>query len=117
MLRVKIYVLDTLGQFDEAQAERWAILERTLSSEYVRSFLKRLPDFDDEEAETRALAHAQQYESFHQALWLLIKWPSPDLAAEVVLARHGEIDSNHYGLLTPAADALEQSHPLAATLM
>ena len=116
-LRVKIDVLDALGQVDEAQTERWAIFERTLSSEYLRSFLNRLPDFDDEEAETKALAHVQKYESFHQALWFLIDWPSPDLAAELVLARHGELDGNHYGLLTPAADALEQSHPLAATLM
>ena len=116
-LRVKIDALDALGQVDEAQAERWAVFECALSSEYLRSFLKRLPDFDDEEAERRALTHVQQHQSFHQALWFLIDWPAIDLAAELVLARHGELDGNHYGLLTPAADALEQSHPLAATLM
>ncbi|NCP15382.1 MAG: hypothetical protein GW858_14690 [Sphingomonadales bacterium] len=47
----------------------------------------------------------------------MIDWPALDLAAEMVLARHGEIDGNIYSLLTPAADALEQSYPLAATLM
>ena len=34
-----------------------------------------------------------------------------------MLARHSELDGDHYGLLTPAADALEQRYPLAATLM
>ena len=33
------------------------------------------------------------------------------------MARTGELDGDHYGLLTPAADALEQRHPLAATLV
>jgi len=116
-LRVKIDVLDALGRADEAQAERWAIFERTLSSECLRSYLKHLPDFDDEEAESKALADVSLYPNFHHALSFMIDWPALDLAAEMVLARHGEIDGNIYSLLTPAADALEQSYPLAATLM
>ena len=116
-LRVKIDALDALGRTDEAQTERWAVFERTLSPEYLRAYLKRLPDFDDDEAEGRALTHVQQYANFHHALWFMIEWPAFDRAAELVVARYGEIDGNNYGLLTPAADALEQSHPLAATLM
>ena len=110
-------MLDALGRADEAQAERWAIFERTLSSECLRSYLKHLPDFDDEEAESKALADVSLYPNFHHALSFMIDWPALDLAAEMVLARHGEIDGNIYSLLTPAADALEQSYPLAATLM
>jgi hypothetical protein len=116
-LRVRIDTFEALGRSGEAQDERWAIFERSLSSEYLRAYLKRLPDFDDEEAESRALAHVRQYANFHHALWFLIDWPALDLAAELVLVRHSEIDGNNYGLLTPAADALEQNHPLAATLM
>ena len=44
-------------------------------------------------------------------------WPAHGLAAELVLARHTELDGDHYWLLTPAAEALEQLEPLAATLM
>jgi hypothetical protein len=116
-LRVKIDALDALGRSGEAQDERWGIFERSLSAEYLRAYLKRLPDFDDEEAESRALAHVRQYANFHHALWFLTDWPAHQLAAELVLARAGELDGNNYGLLSPAADALEQSHPLAATLM
>ena len=115
--RIWIDTLDALGRSDDAQSERWAVFERGLNAEYLRAFIKRLPDFDDEEAENRALAYAGQYPSFHQALAFLIDWPAHDLAAKLVLTRQGELDGNHYGLLTPAADALEQRHPLAATLM
>ena len=33
------------------------------------------------------------------------------------MARAGELDGDQYWLLTPAADALGQRHPLAATLL
>lgn len=115
--RVRIDVLDALGRSGEAQDERWAIFERGLNAEYLRAYLKRLPDFDDEEAESRALAHVCEYPSFHQALAFLIDWPAHDLAVKLILARHDELDGDHYWLLTPAADTLEQRHPLAATLM
>jgi hypothetical protein len=115
--RFHIDVLDAQGHLADAQKERWAIFEQGLSAEYLRAFIKRLPDFDDEEAEHRALAYVRQYPDFHAALYFLSEWPAHGLAAELVLARHGELDGNHYGLLTPVADALEQGHPLAATLM
>jgi hypothetical protein len=115
--RVRIEVLDASGRAAEAQDERWAIFERGLNAEYLRAYIKRLPDFDDEEAEIRALAHVRQHSNFDQALAFLVDWPAHGLAAELVVARHDELDGDHYWLLTPAADALEQRHPLAATLM
>jgi len=115
--RVRIEVLDALGQSTEAQNARWAIFERSLDVEYLRAHLKRLPDFDDEEAEQRALDYVRQHADFHRALGFLMDWPAHGLAAELVLARHTELDGDHYWLLTPAAEALEQREPLAATLM
>lgn len=115
--RVRIEALDALGRSAEAQQARWAIFERDLSTDYLRAYLKRLPDFDDEEAETRAIAHARAYAGFHQGLAFLVDWPTHDAAAAHVVERHGELDGDHYWLLTPAADALEQRHPLAVTLM
>ena len=46
----------------EAQADRWSCFERSLSILHLRAYLKRLPDFDDVEAEGRALDYAQGYE-------------------------------------------------------
>ena len=115
--RVRIEVLDALGRSSEAQGERWKLFERGLDAGYLRGHLKRLPDFDDMEAEERALSFASRFTSFHQALAFLIDWPALERAAGLIMARADELNGDHYGLLTPAADALEQRHPLAATLM
>ena len=115
--RVRIEVLDALGRSGDAQDERWQAFERGLDAGYLRAHLKRLPDFDDMEAEERALGFASRFASFHQALAFLIDWPALDRAASLIMARTDELDGDHYGLLTPAADALEQRHPLAATLV
>ncbi|MBX6329134.1 MAG: hypothetical protein IRY89_11220 [Pseudolabrys sp.] len=113
----RIETLDALGRRDEAQAARWSCFERTLSAEHLRAYLKRLPDFDDVEAETRALDHAERYASLLQALAFFISWPALDRASRLVIRRAGELDGDHYEILSPAADALAGKHPLAATLM
>lgn len=115
--RVRIDTLEALGQSAQAQTARWAIFENSLNADYLRAHLKRLPDFDDTEAEERALTHVRQHVDFHQALGFLLDWPAHRLAAEMVLARHAELNGDHYGLLTPAAETLEERSPLAATLM
>ena len=115
--RVRIEVLDALGRSSEAQDERWQAFEHGLDASYLRAHLKRLPDFDDMEAEERALGYVSRHPSFHQALAFLIDWPALDRAAGLIMARTDELDGDHYGLLTPSADTLEQRHPLAATLV
>jgi hypothetical protein len=112
----RIEVLEALRRSDEAQSARWSCFERTLSSEHLRAYLKRLPDFDDVEAEARALNHAERYASVLQALAFLVSWPAVERAARLVLTRAGELDGDHYEILSPAADALAAKHPLAATL-
>ena len=113
----RICVLDALGRGDDAQAARWSCFERALSEEHLRAYLKRLPDFDDVEAERRALDHAEHYKSLLQALAFLVSWPALDRAARLVVDRAAELDGNHYEILSPAADALAGKYPLASTLM
>ena len=115
--QVRVDVLEAVGRADEAQAFRWACFARSLNEEHLRGYLKRLPDFDDLEAEERALAHALGYTSVHQALLFLVAWPALDKAASLVLQRSPELNGDHYEVLTPAADALEAKHPLAATIL
>jgi hypothetical protein len=102
---------------DEAQAARWSCFERALSARHLREYLKRLPEFEDFEAEQRALDHAERYGSLLQAISFLVSWPSLDRTARMVTARAKELDGDHYELLTPAADALAAKYPLAATLL
>ena len=95
---------------------RWAAFEERLSADQLRAYLKRLPDFDDVEAEERAMNHALGFRSF-AALGFFTEWPDPARAAQLVLARASEIDGNLYYLLDPTARLIEGKHPLAATLL
>ena len=100
--------------------QRSAILKHVAPTRPAEAFdlLWRLPDFDDDEAEQRALTYVCGHSDFYRALGFLMDWPAHGLAADLVLARHSELDGDHYWLLlTPAAEALEQKDPLAATLM
>ncbi|MEQ9811642.1 MAG: hypothetical protein RLO50_02595 [Azospirillaceae bacterium] len=113
----QIEALEALGRADEAQKVRWSCFERTLSSSHLRGYLKKLPDFDDVEAEEQALAHAEGYRSRLGALSFLVSWPALDRAARLVIEHAGDLDGDHYEILTPAAEALAAKHPLAATLI
>ena len=112
-----IEALEATGRRDEAQRLRWAAFEDRLSAERLRAYLKRLPDFDDVEAEERAMKHALGFRSFSAALDFFAGWPDQARAAQLVLARASEIDGNLYHLLDPAARLIEGKHPLAATLL
>ena len=112
----RIDVLDALGRSGEAQAARWSCFERSLSVPHLRAYLKRLPDFEDFEAEQRAFDHADRYPHIRMTLWFFCAWPALDRAAKLVTARVAELDGNDYDILTPAAEALAAKQPLAATL-
>jgi hypothetical protein len=114
---VYIEALDAAGQEEHAQRLRWAAFEDRLSSIQLRAYLKKLPDFEDVQAEERAMRHALGFRSFPTALDFLRGWPDQASAARLVLTRATEIDGNLYYLLDPAAQLIEGKHPLAATLL
>lgn len=115
--RARIAVLEALGRRDEAQAFRWERFATSLDIGHLRAHLKALPDFEDFEAEQRAMAHARDFDDVHAALAFLVQWPALDRAAALVRDRAGEIDGNVYEILTPAAELLEVKYPLAATIL
>jgi Family of unknown function (DUF6880) len=114
---IRLNVMEALGNKDEAQGFRWQCFERVLNSAHLRAYLKRLPDFDDLEAEERAMSYALRFPNVHQALAFLVSWPALDKAAALVVERFAELDGDHYEILSPAADALAAKHPLAAILL
>ena len=113
----RIAALDALGRGDDAQALRWGCFERWLSDRHLRAYLKRLPDFDDLEAEERAFDHAERSPKPLQALAFLVAWPALERAERLVIRRAATLDGDRYETLTAAADALAAKHPLAATLV
>ena len=112
----RIAVLEALDRNDEAQAFRWECFERGLSSDHLRDYLKRLPDFEDIDAEDRAMAHAATHHNLLPPLGFFLEWPAPDHAARLLIARHKQINGDHYEFLAPAAEGLAEKHPLAATV-
>jgi hypothetical protein len=114
---VRLDVMEALGRKDEAQAFRWQCFERALNSAHLRAYLKRLPDFDDVEAENKALDLVAQHPKVHAALAFLVEWPAQERAAQLVQLRFKEIDGDRYELLDPAAVIIEGKYPLAAVLL
>jgi hypothetical protein len=109
--------LQRMGKLDDLKSHLWVTFQQTLYAGSLRKYLKLLPDFDDIEAEEKALALAETYPHLGAAIHFLTVWPDLVRAARVIIARAGELDGNAYETLTAAADALEPHHPLAATLL
>lgn len=115
--QVRADVLETLGRVEEAQRFRWECFEQSLNGEQLRAFLRRLPDFDDIEAEEKAFGYVQEIPDANRALAFLLNYPSLSEAAKLVLRRSGELDGDHYVLMSQAAEVLTGKHPLAATVI
>ena len=113
----QIEALEALGRPEEAQQERWASFVADLNARHLRDYLQRLPDFEDVEAEERALDLVQADPDHHGALRFLLAWPDQRRAAAVVLSQLEAWDSDDYGLYGPAAEQLEAEQPLAATAL
>ncbi len=113
----RISALEALGRKDDAQTARLDRFKETLAADYLRAYLKRLPDFDDIEAEDEILDWVKAYPDANAALALLIGWPSLDRAADLVVKRVIEMDGNNAEALTYAADRLTSRYPLAALLL
>jgi len=114
---LRIAALDALGRKADAQSLRWAAFERWLGAAHLRAYLRGLPDFDDVEAEDRAMAHALAHSDRTLAVSFLVGWPNLEAANRLVRAHCHELDGRDYGRLRPAAEALAERYPAAATLL
>ena len=113
---VRADTLEALGQKQEAQAFRLACFERILNADLLDAYIKRLPDFDDEEALDKALLYAQDFPDLAKALSFLIAWPALSHASARIINDARKLDGNDYEWLTEIAQTLDDKHPLAATL-
>ena len=78
--QARIEVLEALGRADEAQAFRWERFNEMLNAVHLRDYLRKLPDFQDFDAEQRGLTHALGYGEVHQALGFFVAWPDLERA-------------------------------------
>jgi hypothetical protein len=108
--------LEAFGHKQEAQAFRLACFECSLNADLLRAYIKRLPDFDDEEALDKALLYAQDFPDLTKALSFLIAWPALSHASARIIKDARKLDGNDYEWLTEIAITLDDKYPLAATL-
>jgi hypothetical protein len=113
---VRADTLEALGQKQEAQAFRLVCFERSLNADLLSAYIKRLPDFDDEEALEKAVLYAQDFPDLTKALSFLIAWPALSHASARIIKDARKLDGNDYEWLTEIANTLDDKHPLAATL-
>jgi hypothetical protein len=112
----RIAALDQLERGEEAQQWRWRFALLRLSSQHLRDYLKRLPAFEDGEAQEQALDLVLEHPYLGPALEFLHHWPDRRRCARLILARPAELDRADEQLLAAVAEALEADQPLAATL-
>lgn len=114
---LRVAALEAIGRKDDAQSVRWRHFERFLSTEHLRAYLKRLSDFEDFEAEQKALEVAAGHKQAERALAFLLEWRALDRADRLVRERLDALDGRLYEILRAAAEALEEKFPEAASLL
>jgi hypothetical protein len=115
--QARVDALTALDRNEDAQAFRWLCFEQTLDDQHLRAFIRRLPDFEDMEAEEKAFAYVQTFPDVHQSLAFFLRWPALPEAAKLITRRRAELDGDLYQLITSAADILAEKYPLVATIL
>ena len=110
-------ILRALDRTPEALALLWDRFRDTLAPVLLRAHLKMLPDFEDMEAEERAMTLALAHPDTMAALNFFLAWPRRDLAAGLVVARHAQWEGRDWHILPEVADQLQHEHPLAASVL
>ena len=113
----RVRALEALGRRDEAQDARLGCYRRSLSARHLREYLKRLPDFEDIEAEERELDFAVKFEEPDISFGLLMEWPDFDRAATLVLNTHHEILWMFFEVSHQLLAEFGLRQPLATTLV
>lgn len=110
-------ILDALKKRPEAQAIRWDAFLDTFDADVLRRYISRLDDFAEFDELDRAFAAVRASERIHDALAFLVEWPKFDQAAAHVMAHARNWDGAEDDVLVPAADALADHYPVAATVL
>jgi hypothetical protein len=116
-VEVEARILDALGDRQAAQALRWAQFEATLDPGMLRLYLGALGDFEEFEALDSAFAHVSAAKNIYRALSFFMVWPRLDLAAALVERHAGTWSGAYFDVLSDVAEALENEHPQAATIL
>ena len=114
---LKIQALELDGNYEQAQKERLLWFSETLSPKLYGEILKAAkPDFK-ETFQSDAVKKAFQFPEPHGAMSFLVQIQEFEEVAKFVHARFNELNGRQYYTLRPAADLLQNTDPIAATLL
>ncbi|MHC0449612.1 MAG: DUF6880 family protein [Candidatus Lariskella arthropodorum] len=114
---LKIQALELDGNYEQAQKERLSWFVETLSPKLYGEILKAAkPDFK-ETFQSDAIKKAFQFPEPHTGLSFLFQIKEFEEVAKFVHARFNELNGRQYYTLRPAADLLQNTNPIAATLL
>jgi hypothetical protein len=114
---LQIEALELDGNYEQAQKERLVWFSETLSPKLYGEILKFVkPDFK-ETFQSDAVKKAFQFPEPHGALSFLVQIQKFEEVAKFVHARFNELNGRQYYTLRPAADLLQNTDPIAATLL
>ena len=110
-------ILGELGDKADARALRWSSFTTTLDVEMLREHIAHLEDFAEFDVLDRAFDHVSAAPASYRALFFFIRWPQFERAARLVIERGSSWDGRQYHVLAASAEALEDGHPAAATIL
>jgi len=110
-------ILDKLKRRGDAQELRWREFAETLDPGVLKLYLSRLDDFSEFDEMDRAFALVEEAKDIYGALDFFVSWPRLDRAAAHVLRHRDDWQGRYYEDLAPAAEALADQQPLAATVL
>ena len=110
-------ILEAMGDRAAAQALRWACFEDTFDAAMLREHIAHLDDFDEFDVIDRAFGLVAASPAAYRALGFFIAWPQYERAARLVVERRAIWNGRRYELLMPAATALEDAWPVAASVL
>ncbi len=110
-------ILDKLKRRGDAQELRWREFAETLDPAILKLYLSKLDDFAEFDEMDRAFALVDDAEDIYGALDFFVSWPRLDRAAALVMRHKDDWEGRYYEDLAPAAEALSDDQPLAATML
>lgn len=116
-LNLKIQALELNGDYALAQEERISWFDKSLSPELYGEVLKHSKEELKELIKVDAVLKALKFNEPHAALSFLIKTQEFEAAGKLIRQRLKELHGRDYSVLRSAAEILEESDPLAATLL
>lgn len=110
-------ILEAMGDGAAAQDLRWSCFEHTFDAGMLREHIAHLDDFDEFDVIDRAFDLVSVSPAAYRALGFFIAWPQYERAARLVVERRAIWNGRRYEQLVPAAAALEDAWPVAASVL